>query len=175
MAIITSEIVYYLSGATADGLSQTDPNASLGNYRSGTAFTSGSLHNLFDQVSGDEASAGDVEYRCLAVKNENASLTLQNAVVWITSQTPSTDTTIEIAVEAPSSQPDGNVQEIADEDTAPSALSFSAPTSKATGVSIGDLAAGNIYYIWIRRTVGAAASAYDNDNVQLRVEGDTAA
>ena len=51
-------------------------------------------------------------------------------------------------------------------------LSFSAPTTYAGGLSIGDLAAGAHKAVWVRRTVNAGAAAYA-DSFTLRVQGDT--
>jgi hypothetical protein len=64
---------------------------------------------------------------------------------------------------------------VANETTAPSAVgSFSSPTTKATGLSLGNLPAGQCRAVWVRRTplnVGARAV----DGTLPRVEGDTAA
>lgn len=53
MAITATDIQFRLSG----GSGNTDVNASLGGAKSSTQITSASLHNLFDQVSGDESAA----------------------------------------------------------------------------------------------------------------------
>ena len=81
MAILTTDIIYRLSGGAAN----SDPAASLGGAKSSTAWVSG----IFDDVSSAEASAGDIEYRCLYVKNAHATLTLYSATVWISTNTPS--------------------------------------------------------------------------------------
>lgn len=68
----------------------------------------------------------------------------------------STDTvdaipSIAIGVEAPNSQPSGNFQTIANESTAPTAVTFSQPVSDAAAINIGALGINNIYGIWFRR------------------------
>ena len=68
----------------------------------------------------------------------------------------------------------GNEQTVADEQTAPSGVSFSAPSNFAGGLSIGDIPAGSHKAVWARRTVTAGAAAV-NDTATLRVQGDTAA
>ena len=50
MAIAAGDINTYLSG----GASNSDPDASLGGAKSSTEWTGGTLHDLFDAVSGDE-------------------------------------------------------------------------------------------------------------------------
>lgn len=166
MPIVSGDIKYYLSG----GASNSDPNAALGGARS-TTTQAGS--NLFDNVSSAESSAGDVEYRCIYVLNDHGSLTLQSAVVWIQTNTPSTDTTIDIALAGEGLN--GTAETVANENTAPVGETFSAPATKGAGLSLGNIPAGQHYPIWIRRTVNAAAAAYTNDGFTIRVEGDTAA
>lgn len=131
------------------------------------------LHGLFDVVSGSESLAGDVEYRCVYVKNNHATLTLYGAVVFISANTPSGDTTCDIGLGAAAIN--GTETEVANESTAPAGVAFSAPASYATGLAIGDLAPGAYKAVWIRRTVTAGAAAYNADSVTLAVQGDTAA
>ena len=169
MPIVAGDIDYHLSG----GAGNTDPSASLGGVISTTQITDASLHNVFDVVSSAEASAGDTEYRCIYVKNAHGSLTLQNAKVWIETQTPSGDTSVEIALAGEGVN--GTAETIANESTAPSGESFSAPASEGAGLTIGDIPAGQSQAIWIKRIVSATASAYSSDSVVIRVKGDTAA
>lgn len=169
MAIISSEIQYRLSG----GASNAVANSSLGGAKSSTSITSGVANNLFDNVSGDEAAAGDIEYRCIYIHNSNASLTWENVVVWVDTNTPSTSTTIDIGLG--SAAINGTEQTVANESAAPTGVTFSAPSSKVTGLSIGNIPAGQHKAVWLRRTVTAGAAAVNNDNVVIRSEGDTAA
>lgn len=61
-----------------------------------------------------------------------------------------------IAAEAPSAQPDGYVQTIADEDTAPSVAAWSTGISADDAVEIGTLKAGEIQGLWIHREIIAS-------------------
>jgi hypothetical protein len=169
MAIISSEIQYRLSG----GASNSVASASIGGAKSSTAITTGVANNLFDNVSGDEAAAGDVEYRCVYIHNANASLTWENVVVWISANTPSTSTTIDIGLGA--AAVNATETAVANESTAPAGVTFSAPTTKGAGLSIGNIPAGQAKAVWLRRTVEAGAAAINNDNVVLQAEGDSAA
>jgi len=54
--------------------------------------------SIFDNVSSGEASAGDMEYRCVYVKNHHGSLTLTSPKIWIQANTPSGDTAVEISL-----------------------------------------------------------------------------
>jgi hypothetical protein len=169
MAITATEIEFHLSGGT----SNTDPNASLGGAIATQQITDASLHNLFDQVSGDESSAGDIEYRCIYVKNSHGSLTWESVVTWIETNTPAAGSTVDIGLGT--SAVNGVEQTIADEQTTPSGVTFSAPSTKGAGLSIGNIPAGQHKAIWIRRTISAGAAAYNTDSAVIKVEGDTAA
>lgn len=172
MPIASADITYWLSG----GIANTDPDASLGGARStdpGGEITSAVLNNVFDDVSGDEGAAGDVEYRCVYALNEHGTLTLQGPVLWIGAETPSGDSAVDIGLDP--AGVNGTATTVGDESTAPAGVTFSHPTTKGTGISIGDIPAGQHQAIWIRRTIGAAAAAFNNDGPTIRVEGDTAA
>jgi len=174
LPITSSDIKWYLSG----GQDNDDPNQSLGGQISNTEIQDGQLNNLWDDVSGEEAENGDTEYRCIYVKNTHSSLTLKNAVVWISQETLSEDDEVDIGLD-PAGVGDGINTGVAttipNESTAPSGVTFSHPTSKASGLSIGDIPAGQCQAIWIRRTVNTGASAYNNNSYKLKIEGETAA
>lgn len=168
MVIVSGDLEFYLTG----GASNSDPDVSLGGAVSSTAITDSTDNNLFDDVSGSEASAGDTEYRCFAVQNDHGSDTLENSKLWFTSNTTSGDDTLDIALAAAGLN--SNPETLSDESTAPSGgETFSAPASKGAGLSVGDVPFGQFYGIFIRRIVSAAASAVDANSAALKWEGDT--
>lgn len=167
MPIVAGDIDFRLSGGAAN----SDVNASLGGAKSSTELVDATLHNLFDQVSGDEAQAGDTEYRCIYVHNNHGTLALQNAEVEIQTDTPNADSDIEIALGT--SAVNGTEQSVADESTAPTGVTWESAVS--TPLSIGNIPAGEHKAIWIKRVISAAASAYNNDSAVLNVSGETAA
>ena len=162
MTITSAQIQYRLSG----GASNASANASLGGVKSSNAVPA----NLFDDVSGAESAAGDIEYRCFYIHNNNGTLTLQNAVIWIESNT----TGNRIAIGLGTSAVNGTEQTVANEDTAPTSVTFSQPANKGAGIALGNIPAGQHRAVWIRRTIAPGTSA-SNDTYNLRVEGDTAA
>jgi hypothetical protein len=168
MAIVAGDIDFHLSG----GSGNSSPDAALGGAISTTQIGSG-VHNLFDQVSGAESSAGDTEYRCFYVKNAHGTLALQGAKVWIQSNTPSTGTTVRIALGT--SAINGTEQTVVDESTAPTGVTWSTAADEANALSITDLPAGQHKAIWVERVITAGASAYSDDQATIRVKGDTAA
>mgnify|MGYP001581747195 CR=1 FL=1 len=180
MAITATDILFKLSiktGTAGNQNAQTDVNVSLGKYISTTQITDATLNNLFDDVSGDENAASDVEYRCIFVHNAHATLTWQSVVCWLSAEVGAgANAAIAIDGVAASAIADTVAQadEVANESTAPTGETFSSPTTKATGLSIGNLSAGYCRAIWVRRTATNSA-ALDNDGVTIRCEGDTAA
>lgn len=162
MPIISTDIKYKLSGGAANA----DPLLSIGGAKSSVDSST----TIFDDVSSAEASAGDVEYRCVYILNTHATLAYQAAKVWIQAQTPSGDTDVAIGLAAAGL----NAAEtaVANENTAPVGVTFSAPSSFAGGLSLGSIPAGQYYGVWVRRTVNAAAASA-SDSFTLRVQGDT--
>ena len=173
MAIATTDLIWRLSG----GASNTDPAAALGGAMStaggGVITKTKTFNSIFDDVTGAEAAAGDIEYRCIYIHNEHATLTLSSAKVWIEANT--TNTEIDIGLDLAGK--DGTADTIADESTAPDpAVTFAHNcTAYASGLSLGNLAAGEGYAIWIRRTITAGMTADDDENFTLKIQGDTSA
>jgi len=178
MAIVADDIKFKLSiktGSAGNSLPQTDPNASLGKYISITEIVDATLGNLFDDVSGDENAASDVEYRCIFVHNNHGSLTWQNVVVWLSAEVgggANAAIAVDDVAASPIGQSGAQADQVADESTAPSGESFSSPVTKGTGLSIGNLLAGYCRAIWVRRSATNSV-ALNNDGVTIRCEGDT--
>lgn len=170
MPIAASDILLRLSG----GSGNSDPNAALGGVMStSTTVTDNTTHNLFDQVTGTESSAGDTEYRGIYVLNNHGSLTSQSTHVYISSQTSSADTSLDIALAGEGLN--ATMETIANENTAPSGETFSQPSTYAAGLDMGNIPNGQRYGLWVRRTVNAAAAAMNDDTTTISVGLDTAA
>lgn len=168
MPIASSDIKWYLSG----GAGNADPNASLGGARSTTAWAGGVIRDLFDDVSGDENAASDVEYRCVYIRNEHATLTATAGKLWLLSEV-SGGTTLAIALTT--SAKNANAEgPVANENTAPTGPTFTAPTTKGAGITIPDLSNNDFIAVWIRRTA-ANTVAVNADGGTFRYEFDTTA
>jgi len=166
--ITSSDLKIYLSG----GSGNTTPSASLGGAISTTEVVDNALQNLFPNVTSAQALAGITQYLCIYIKNTHATLTWTAPYTWISSNTPSTDSTINISVATETGSP---VQTISDLTTAPTGQSFTAPTSFATGLSLGDLVPGACKAVWVQRVISPSAVAYSNDTATLNYQGDTLA
>ena len=161
MAIIASEIQYRLSG----GASNANPLISLGGVKSSVAMGT----DLLDTVTSTEATAGDIEYRCIYVHNANATLALIGSKIWLQLNTVGSHIAIGLGVAGINSTETA----VVDEQTAPVGVTFSTvPTDFSTGLLIGDLPAGQHKAIWLRRTI-PAATGLATETFTLRVQGDT--
>jgi hypothetical protein len=175
MVIAETDLIWRLSG----GASNTSAAAALGGAMStvagGIITKTKTFNSIFDDISGAESAAGDIEYRCIYIHNEHATLTLSSAKVWIETNVENAKDMIDIGLDL--SGKDGTADTIADESTAPDpAVTFAHDcTAYASGLALGDLAAGEGYAIWIRRTITAGMTADDDENFTLKVQGDTAA
>lgn len=182
MSIVAADLKVRLSvttGAAGNSTAQGNVNNSLGKYISTTDVTDAALNNLFDDISGDENAASTVDYRGVFVYNSHGSLNWLTPVMWLSAETAGGanaavgwDTTAPSAVGAAPAQG----LTIANETTAPAGVSFSSPTTKASGLALSgatDLNFGNVKQYWVRRTATNSV-ALANDSVTVRVEGDTA-
>lgn len=161
MPIIASELKFYKS------------TNGLGGAITANDITSNVIHNVFDTVTSDEALLGDVEYRCIYLKNTNASITLENAIVFLASNTPLATTNMEIGLGTVSIG--STEQAVADESTAPIGVTFTDLIGEANKLTIGNIAAGSYKAIWLKRTINSGSLASNGDGITITVSGDTGA
>jgi hypothetical protein len=176
VSVSSSDILLKFSVAAAAGNTTAGtPAGSLGDQISTTQITDNSLHNLFDVISGDENAASEAEYRCFFIHNSHATLTFSNIRIFLFSETAG-GASIAIGVDpaAASAIGSGSAQAatVADENTAPGGVTFSAPTTLGAAINIGDLTPGQCRAIWVRRTA-ANTAALSNDGVVLRIQGES--
>lgn len=201
MAIASTDLKKFYTqgtGGSSDGGAAGSAAVSLGGYRGSGEITSGADNNLFDDVSGAEAAAGDTEYRCFAFQNTHGSLSLTTAKVWFQADDANSDTTYSIAVERPATAnlTNGAAQIVATESDAPTVnttahngvgsgisnwVASTAAGSYANGVGVNqgsagaDLAPSDIIFVWVKRVIGASAAAAAAVSFTLRLQGETAA
>jgi len=169
MAIIASELKFYLSG----GAGNTDPDAALGGVISTTEVVDDTLNNLFDDVSGAEHSAGETNYRCIYVKNTNGSDEAFNSKLYISSNSTGVDSSLEIGLDLAGLNAEADT--IPDEDTAPDpAVTFTTADGYANALDLSGVPAGEYYAIWVKRIIAAGATAQALDEATLTLSVDTA-
>lgn len=180
MAITATDIHFrgsLVSGTAGNQSAFGGAGTSLGKYIANNDLVDATLNNLFGDVTGDENAASNVDYQLMFVYNAHATLSYTSVVAWISAEVAGgasaaiwPDSTAASALASASAQ----ALTIANKNTAPAASSFSAPTTKATGLSLGTIAAGQVKGLWIRRTA-ANTVAVDNDGATVSVSGDTTA
>lgn len=163
------------SGAAGDSTAKGANGTYLGKYATTSAWAGGSLNDLFDDITGAQNAASQVDYAGLAVLNSNANNTYQNAVIYISAETAGgasialgVDTTASLIKSSASAQ----LLTIANNLTAPAGVAFSSPTTVGTGLALGNIATNFVKGIWIRRTA-ANTAALSADGFTLAVAGDT--
>ena len=175
MAIVASDIVLRLTvkaGSAGDTTAQAAPTnettGALGGFTSTSVMGTGA-NSLFDDITGAENAASTVDYRAFDVLNNHGSLTLQNAVVYLSAETAG-GASIAIAVDNVGPVAKGS----ASQGSSIATGSFSSPTTAGTGLALGSIPAGQIRRVWVKRTA-ANTAALDSDGVTFAVTGDTAA
>lgn len=170
MTILDSELHFRLSG----GASNTDPDAALGGIMSTTTdIVDNTAENLFDHTTGAESSAGDTEYRCFFVFNDNDTLVYQGAKIWIDSETTHTNANVELGLDLAGVNADADT--IADENTAPSpAVTFVEANGEGNALTLGDIPANGRYAVWARRTIGAGCLAKNAYTTVFKMKGSSA-
>jgi hypothetical protein len=120
------------------------------------------MNNLFDNVTADEAAAGDVEYRAIELYNVGGDANATSVSVYIDPDTTSPKTEIDIGLDA-------TTQSVGNEGTAPGSVSFAHYTS-ASKLSVPNIGVGAAQRLWLRRTVTSGAANLSNDSTTLKVE-----
>lgn len=117
------------------------------------------IHTVFSQVTGTMSLVGATQYRCIYFKNGSGALTANDVRLYIHKPT-ALPQVISIGVD-PAGVGDGVstgvAQTIADENTAPTGVVFSAPLSAGTGIVLGVLPPGQSIAVWQRRVVPSGA------------------
>jgi hypothetical protein len=174
---ISSNGTFFVQGGSSGGaLIITVVAASLPSSTTSNTVTVTNLsEKLFTNVSKDLSYAGVTRYHCFALKNTGTDAK-KDVTIWIASNTPGQDT-IAIGV-ANAAAGDGASTGIdtdtTDETVAPSSVTFTAPTTQATGLSVGDLSgsAGSTHTrcFWIKQLVPAGVDQeYLNNTFRIGI------
>ena len=158
---MAATLALHLSG----GASNADPSLSLGGVSSSVAISGTPANNLFDDVAPAEATAGDVEYRAIDIKNSGDAAALV-VKAFMDPETSSASTALDFGIGA---SPVGSTLSIANESTAPASITFAHYTT-GSKLTIPDIPAGNYARLWVRRTVTAGAVNAATDSGTINVE-----
>lgn len=156
---------YALQGANADAsagwLYISVTAASLpGTNQSDTLTVTAAANQTFDDISKVESYDGDVEYRCFYLHNAHPTDPFIGCKLYIGSDASGADS-LAVGLDAAGvgdGSATGVAATVADESTAPTGVSFSAPATLGTALSLGQLNAGQSHGFWQRRTVPPATA-----------------
>jgi hypothetical protein len=185
-AIVATDIVWRYTSPTGPGnstaVATTATGAtSLGTFASSTAWAGGGTNDLFPDITGAQNAAALTDYKCVVIHNSNAANAYQNAVAYISSEVAGgavtaigADTTAASTLTSATAQTLSiAAQSGTTSQTAPAGVTFSSPTTAATGVALGSIPVGNVKGLWIRRSITANTTALSADGVTLATSGDT--
>jgi hypothetical protein len=174
---ITTDGTYFVQGGSSGGaLVITVVAASLPTSSTSNTVTIANLDNkMFADISKTQSYSGTTIYHCFGIKNTGADAK-KDVTIWIASNTPGQDG-ISIAVGAGAAGDGvttGIDTAVANETTAPSGVTFTAPTTQATGLSVGDLSgsAGSTHTrcFWIKQLVPAGVDQeYLNNTFRIGI------
>jgi hypothetical protein len=177
-AIVAGDIKYHKSttaGAAGNTTANTTNGTYLGKYAASTLWAGGSANDLFDDISGAQNAASQVDYAGIAVENSNTANDWVTPFAWLSAETAGganlglgADTTATSALGGAGAQG----LTIANNTTAPAGVTFTSPTTFGAGVALSTIPHGNVKFLWIRRTATNSV-ALSNDGGTISVQGDT--
>jgi len=162
--------VYSIQGANDGGmLAVTVTAASLpGSDQTNTITITALTNNIFDDVTKAQSDVGRIEHRALFLENAHAADSMVDVTIWISANTPGQDV-VNIGLDPAGLN--GIAAIIVTEELVPAGVVFSNPTTEAVGLSMGNLAFGDNFPFWIRRTVPASVSAAEpNDTFSIAIK-----
>lgn len=154
---MASELSLRLTG----GVSNTNPELSLGGVTSSTVVSDVSKNNIFDDVTQEQLTSGYTDYRALDLVNIGTT-TAGDITIYITSETTSTDSIIYLFM-------DYSDLSIVDKTTEPAGASWSHPL-EATPLSITDISSSSHARVWFKRVISAGATNLPSDEFQFRID-----
>lgn len=143
------------------GAANADPNLSLGGVGSADQISAVAMNNLFDNSTPPESLAGFTDYRAVDILN-NGDAVAQNVQLFISSETPSPDSQVDLSSEgvdpaAPITLPD---EADSTNQLAGQAFTHNISTNK---LALPDIPVNSRCRIWLRRTVSAGAVNNNDD------------
>jgi hypothetical protein len=135
----------------------------LGGNSTAEEVSAAGMNNIFDDVSKDEALAGDTEYRAIDLFN-NGNATAVVVTAYLTGDTVSNYSVLHMGALAAT----GGTLAIANESTAPAGVTFAERLS-GNALSLPDIPAGSYVRLWLKRTIGAGAENIASDGTILEV------
>lgn len=169
MPIASSDLLYCYSGGTAN----STPGNSLGGTKSNITISDSVMNALFDDVTAQEATDGDSEYRGIFLMNSHSTLTLSSPKIWISASTTAPGDEWYIWTDSSGINTNNTMSSVSNESTEPTGASGQW-TAFGTTLSINDMGPTKSIGLWIKRSVSVGAASYASDSASLAFSGETA-
>lgn len=180
MAIIVGDILSKGSNSSAssgNSVANAGSGTNLGGFCTTGTITDAVANNVFPDVSGDENLAGNPDFQEVFVYNANLTNTYLLVSVYIIGETADGAVT-QLGADPTAASPlaSGSPQglTITSKGVAPVGVVFSAPTTRSTGILLGDIPSGYVKGLWIRRSTPNIPNS-NNHTFQYATAGDTTA
>lgn len=149
------------------GATNTSLAASIGGAESSTSLVlSPGDSGLLRTITNAESIAGITYYRCVSVRNEEATAA-GTVIAYISGQLADTP---QLAIGVATQAAGVTVTAIANETTAPAGVTFSEPASSGAGISLGSIPAGDGKGLWLRTTIPASTPPDGTNPWQVTLE-----
>lgn len=182
MAAITAADINFrgstTAGAAGNSTAYGGADTGLGKYATNNNLADATLNAMFSDATGAENAASTIHYQCMFVYNANGANAYQSVAAWLSAEVAG-GASIALAADSTAASAVGSAGaqalQIASRTTAPAGpLTFSSPTTFASGVALGTIGTGQVKGLWVRRTL-ANTAALNADGMTISVQGDTAA
>ncbi|MGZ4972499.1 MAG: hypothetical protein ACXWDN_07050 [Limisphaerales bacterium] len=160
--VVAEDGVYSIQGGSNGGaLLITVVFASLPTSTTSDTITiANQTQKFFADITKAEADTGVIKYHCFAIKNTHATLPIVGIKLYIAANTPGADTKTLYLDPIVAGTGGTGPTAVANENTAPAASTFVAPTSAthASALDVGTLTAGQCRFFWIKEDVPVSTS-----------------
>jgi len=171
LSVITEgQLSLVLSGGAANG----NVVKSTGGQPSNTVVISTQINDVWLNIASASLVPGETIYRELYIRN-SGPISWKNIKAWFSK--PMTIAGAAISIAKSQKPPFTNVAtgsdiQLVDDHTAPAGVTFSAPNSQATGLSLGPIPAGGYQGIFLKLVVDPNAITAPDECYTLRIQGD---
>jgi hypothetical protein len=180
-AIVAADINFRGSttaGAAGNSTAYGGVDTGLGKYVTNNNLADATINAMFSDATGAENAASTIHYQCMFIYNANGANAYQSVAAWLSAEVAG-GASIALAADSTAASAVGSAGaqalQIANRTTAPAGpLTFTSPTTFASGVALGTIPSGQVKGLWVRRTL-ANTAALNADGMTISVQGDTAA
>ncbi len=176
--IVNTDLKFIHSGLNAVASNYDDLGGNIFASYMTRPYVTSVKHNLLDEITPGRAFSGEDYYVCIGAYNENGSSIADNVRVWLTSDSVSADSSIQLGIGPDMKTNKDQVEysgtnivepRIADHFTPPANITFQNAIGLVNSILIGDLPPLTGRMFWIKRTIDPNASQLVNDNFTLNI------